>query len=138
MENKLHPIQLKNIIVKQLSFQLKNQKETTEGLSVQIGSTYAPYDPVAKSITVSLQAVAGQEDTAQFCLIVELSGVFSVNEQEFDVAKLNLWADQNAPFILFPFLREQIYGLTIRAGIPPQILSMVEVPRPEKKPVEPN
>jgi preprotein translocase subunit SecB len=39
---------------------------------------------------------------------------------------------KNAPAILFPFLREQAYALSIRCGFPPFILPLIQLPSIQK------
>ena len=48
--------------------------------------------------------------------------------KKFSVEQLPSWAKVNAPMILFPFLREQVYALTARCGYNPIILPMIHVP----------
>jgi preprotein translocase subunit SecB len=69
---------------------------------------------------------------ALFDLLVELMGVFEVvnddPESGFNVEFIKQWARENAPMILYPYVREQMYGLTSRAGYSGVILPLMELP----------
>ncbi|MEO3712380.1 hypothetical protein [Roseateles flavus] len=52
-----------------------------------------------------------------FVVEVELQGNFVVDYAKFSFENLARWAEVNAPFILLPYAREQVYGLALRAGI---------------------
>ena len=59
---------------------------------------------------------------------VVIGGVFKVDETKFAKADIDDWANRNAPFILYPYLREQAYTLTVRCGFPGIIIPLLEVP----------
>jgi len=63
---------------------------------------------------------------------IELSGEFEIDENQFDKKYINDWAMKNAPAILFPFLREQAYALSIRCGFPPFIIPLIQLPSIQK------
>lgn len=67
-----------------------------------------------------------EKDKAPFRLIVELVGVFTIGD-EFPEDKIDHFAKYNAPIILMPYIRENVYSLAIRAGID-IYLPLVQVP----------
>jgi preprotein translocase subunit SecB len=140
VENKFipHPIQIESVDVVELYIKMNEPayKDLVVNLN-QMSFTVArtEYDIENKVIMVGL--ICELEDTEEislpFNLRVELFGIFSVNEEKFDIPNINDWAERNAPFILYPYLREQIYSLTMRCGISPINIPLVEVPTFKKK-----
>lgn len=121
----LHPIQLREITVSHLSISVHDFKEAKnyEGevdLTIKIGtSDFDENDPfIAVGIKVSVAPRKSESDaSSSFEIKVELSGQFQVDFKQFKFEHLNRWAQINAPFLLMPFVREQVYGLAMRAGI---------------------
>ncbi len=72
----------------------------------------------------------GQDDGAKapFVLKVELIGLFTVDPERFPIEHVDQWARTNAPLVLYPYLREQVYGLTSRAGFNATLLPLLEIP----------
>ncbi|WP_310637537.1 protein-export chaperone SecB [Delftia acidovorans] len=121
----LHPIQLREITVSQLSIVVNdfNEAKHYEGevdLVIKVGtSDFDEKDPfIAVGIEVNVSPRKSEpEASAAFEIKVELSGQFEVNYELFKFEHLNRWAQINAPFLLMPFVREQVYGLALRAGV---------------------
>ena len=142
---KLYPVRLINLGVRELSIVANEPPDIAIGANVQdctirIGTTN--YDPENKTIQVSLVLESGtrlEEKNAPFKLRVELVGLFAVEESLFPVKHISDWATKNAPFILYPYLREHAFGLSSRCGFKPLILPLLEVPtlkiqeKPSKK-----
>jgi preprotein translocase subunit SecB len=128
-----HAIQLDNIEIRQLCFKAEpkvdGEKQPLPELITLVGKS--KYDPVAKRILVGM--MLRPKDSNNSFLIVELVGIFTVDEEKFDVKLLDNWAEKNAPFILLPYLRENAYALSVRAGIDPIILPLTEVPTSGKE-----
>jgi preprotein translocase subunit SecB len=59
---------------------------------------------------------------------VEILGRFSIDTKAFPVEHVPEWARTNAPIMLFPYLREHVYSLTLRAGFKPAVLPLITVP----------
>lgn len=130
---KQHPIQLEEVLVKELSIKLK--KPTTEEdfrIPIRVHTGHSSFDEKENAISVGLLAINDPEKKAEIDMHVEIMGIFIVSP-EFPLEHINDWAQKNAPYLLYPFLREQVYGLTVRAGIPPVILPLIEVPRRKKE-----
>lgn len=60
--------------------------------------------------------------------LVEVGGVFIVDVETFPTEKIHHFAEHNAPLIIYPYVREQVYGLSTRVGIKPMLLPLFEVP----------
>lgn len=134
-ELKLHPIQLKGIILKELSIQIKDPGKASKYKSVDstITTGFSDFNEEKNIIIVGVKCEIGSdkksvEKSAPYRIHVEIMGEFKVNLNEFPKEKLKDWAVSNAPYILFPYLREQIYSLSLRADIPPILLPLFEVP----------
>ena len=144
---KLHPIQTLSIDVVELHIRVNKRltgKEELESPPISLGVAHGEYDSNNNTIQVAVKVEIGtekEEPLLPFSLKVELVGEFEVDEGAFPVDKISDWAKRNAPYIFFPFLREQVYSLTARAGFPPLILPLLEVPtvkiEPPTKPKEP-
>lgn len=130
-----HPIQISTIIVKELSIKairLQSQYafgETDEEHALEVGVKTGEYKPDRRTIEVLIKAETPSDTKDNpYKLKVEIMGVFKVDTQRFDVSQIEHWARWNAPFILFPYLREHIYSLTLRCGYKPGIMPLMEVP----------
>ena len=93
--SKLHPIQLEEILVEELELKIRDIKKARE-----------------EDITSEFSLKTGHSNY----LKVKLHGVFSVGEN-FPSEFVNDWAEKNAPLILVPFVRENIYSLASRAKV---------------------
>ena len=128
----LHAIQLKTIEIIQLHLRVYDRASAASA-PVSLGVAPGEYDSEAHTITVAVKADIGMvkgEDMPKlpFQIRVELAGQFHVDEGKFPIEHIDNWAQDAAMYVLYPFLREHIYGLTLRAGLPLTILPMVEVP----------
>lgn len=141
MENiDLHPIQLESIAIKKLSIDVwdMNQAINYKGdLSLQIQNGHGEFNPEDSSINVAVRANLGTPipdesqkyiESAPFYIEVELFGLFIVDTKQFDVKHLPQWAKVNAPFLLMPYLREHLYGLSARANIQDIIIPLFVQP----------
>jgi Preprotein translocase subunit SecB len=132
----MHPIQLRAIFVRELHIiahvppELASELQVPE-YSLQVGNS--AFDAKQKLIGVGVNVKIGEPTPVEgnqtpYYLKAEILGQFEVDETLFPVEKLNDWASKNAPMILFPYLREQLYALTLRAGFNPLILPLFQVP----------
>ena len=130
-----HPIQLNDITVLKLNMTVNDPPVARdyEGeitLKLEIGrSEFVQNDPkVSVGLRILFDSSSSSEtnvsveqddddDQPAFSGEVELVGHFTVDYSKFKFEHLTSWAKINAPFILMPFVREQVYGLAIRAGI---------------------
>ena len=135
-KNALHPIQLKSIAIKKMNvdvWDMNTVAQYSEDVDLQIEIGRSEFDADESSINIALRLKAGtanadearqNKQLAPFYLEVELFGLFTVDTTEFQVKHIPLWAEMNAPFLLMPYLREHVYGLASRAGIPDVILPL--------------
>ena len=56
---------------------------------------------------------------------ITYAGTFDKTNTNVDAAALDIFIDINAPAIIFPFVREEIAGLTTKAGIGTVLLQPV-------------
>ena len=137
---RLHDIQLKEVKVVELFIKSKRRPVQTVGVApaqFSINSEHGDYDAKNKSIHVLTTAEAGTDDKTEtpYSIRVCIVGFFSVNDDKFDTQNIDHWAKNNAPAILYPFVREHVYALTARCGFEPAILPLVVLPTliPKKK-----
>jgi len=130
---KHHPIQLLSINVRELYIRVNYEPKDFEKEKQQPISLYTehnPYDEKNHTIKVSLRLDYGMEDKPKtpFSMRIDLFGEFIIDESKFSKEHIDDWAKKNAQFILFPYLREHAYSLSIRCGLPPAMLPLTEVP----------
>lgn len=129
-----HAIQLKHIGVKELYIRANvppSQSVDTSSIEYGLFNAYSEYFSESHMIRAGVKLEAGiaeSEEELPFAIRVEIYGDFFVDESRFDVNLIEKWADGNAPFILYPYLREHVFALTARSGFPPVLLDLVEVP----------
>jgi preprotein translocase subunit SecB len=131
-----HPIQLDSMDVISMSFErLDDESVNKDDLeSFNFYHAYNEYDQENKVFGVKIKAeVFSQKDSTEyFKIVVELAGLFTVDETKFNVEHIYSFASQNAPLILYPYLREQVYGISARAGVEMPILPLFVVPTPQQ------
>ncbi|WP_345853988.1 protein-export chaperone SecB [Shewanella algae] len=66
------------------------------------------------SVTIGLSEEGERLDDAEFWMEVIIEGIFKVNLEKFPLEKIDIWAEQNAPMILYPYARETAFSLTNR------------------------
>lgn len=122
MSEKLHPIQLKEILVKNLSMELIDPTITQKNhIQIEFGMHvgYSDFDEQDSIIMIGVKGSVKDADTQKnaFNIEVEIQGFFEVDTKLFPIDKLSDWASKNAPLILLPYLRENIYTLSTRAKL---------------------
>ncbi len=129
-----HPIQLINITVDELyikSLDREAFKDVEYSRDFTLTVSRSEYDAEDKTISVKLDMnVSPSEDglARPFEMRVSIAGHFEVDEDAFDVAHIDRFAERNAPAILIPYIREQAYSLSMRAGVEAVIFPLVQVP----------
>lgn len=130
----LHPIQLVSLNIEELYIKVKKHpqsaKLTSGSEEFNLRTGHSEYDEknhiIQVGIKLEIKEKEGQENP--FDMRVIMSGVFKVDETKFAKTNLEDWANRNAPIILYPYLREQTYALSIRCGFPGVILPLLTVP----------
>lgn len=127
-----HAIQLRDLKVLTLSLKINPEKEQDklpEFGSFRLYHGYSEFDDESQQIAVKIGIeIDSNQDDSPFDLEVELLGVFNVDLERFKEEFIEDWASKNAPLILYPYLREQVHGLTNRAGFEGLLLPLFEVP----------
>lgn len=126
----LHAIQLMAVQIVELS--IKVQVDPSElcdwSGQIQLASASSPYDQDEKTIQVRVRATVSENAENPLSLCVEVVGAFLVDESRFDRRYVEEWAQVNAPMVLYPFLREQVFSLSVRLGIQGLIVPLIEIP----------
>ncbi len=131
---KKHAIQLEALKVLELSIKANPNMEDPHGQMISetdftMETGYSEYHKDNHKIGVRISAKVGEgQDIFPFSLRVELIGIFDVDESRFPIMHIEHWAKTNAPLVLYPYLREQVYGLTNRAGFSGMLLPLFEIP----------
>ncbi len=131
---KKHAIQLEGLKVLELSIKANPNMEDPHSQKISeadftLVTGYSEYHKEEHKIGIRISAEVGvDQDISPFSLRVELIGIFEVDESRFPIMHIEHWAKTNAPLVLYPYLREQVYGLTTRAGFSGMLLPLMEVP----------
>lgn len=126
---KLHAIQLIELRVAELGIKVDLEAPRDTGLpEFTIETGRSNYDPETHQIQVRMRVVAGEGEDDVVSLRVEIHGRFEVDESSFPMDKLDHWADHNAPMVLYPYIREHVYSLTSKVGLPEGLLPLIEIP----------
>ena len=145
MEISLHPIQLQFVAVRELFIQTFYPPVPGENYVPEAGqltTSVAQFDAERKVIQISLQFKIGldhepsEEEISEiksksaqpFRIRVHLVAQFSIDTNNFPESKIQQWGKANAPALMFPFLREHVFGLTSRCSYTPLILPMIVLP----------
>lgn len=126
----LHAIQLMVVQPTELSIRVAgdpSEVENFEGV-VKLEAAHSAYDEDEKTIHVRVRAIIDEAEDVPLAMRVEIVGVFKVDESRFDRAHVLPWARTNAPMVLYPFLREQVFSLSQRVGARGFIVPLIEVP----------
>jgi preprotein translocase subunit SecB len=130
----LHAIQLASIETRELFIRI-NERTDKDLIpiykeAIEMASAHSDFNKEENTVNVGLRLSLGMEDETELpvSIRIEVIGTFTVDTDEFDEGKIEEWADKNAPFILYPFIRENGVALTTRCGLPAMILPLVQVP----------
>ena len=129
-----HAIQLSNITVDELYIKTLDResfvdKDFPRDFSLTVSRS--EYDPEEKIISVRLEMnIQPESDVVDrpYEMRIKIAGHFEVDEEKFPIEQINNFAENNAPVILIPYIREQAYSLSIRAGVDPVLFPLVQVP----------
>lgn len=133
-----HAIQLEGILVRELFIRVhpnNTYRNNEEKGHFQLETGHFNFDKEISEIDVGITIKIGKpdipegnENDTEFDLKVHLLAKFSVDQSQFPIEKIEHWAENNAPLILYPYIREHVHSLSIRAGIRPILLPLMEVP----------
>jgi preprotein translocase subunit SecB len=130
-----YPVQPTFIVVRELHFisnRPPSKSDRIDESEIKIVQTVMPFDEVTKRVQITLSAEFGFESTAQkpkppFSVKVAITGEFAIADV-FPREKIPLWANRNAAFAIFPYLREGLYYITVQGGYPPILLPLLQIP----------
>lgn len=138
-----HPIELLRVQLVRLFFasNIPPGADTVEVDPKNVLIMYMPesLDSREKHFGVRVRAVYGYpgidipEDTTDFdaipySFLVEMLGSFRVNMEEMPLETIKRFQEKGASTVLAPFLREEVFALTMRAGYQPVIMPVTLVP----------
>ncbi|WP_417561314.1 hypothetical protein [Marinomonas sp.] len=133
-----HAIQMDVIRVPELSIRVNRDSGDSVVQSVSENEFvmkfgHSEFDDESNQIGVGVIIDIGNIDASEtsefeFDLRVRVEATFSVDTKTFPVDKLDHWASFNAPLIIYPYLREEVYSLTSRALRSPKLLPLLELP----------
>lgn len=129
----LHAIQLRALKVVTLNLHAKfGVDPTTKPEGFILETAHSAYDQDDSTIHVKVRVQVGDEGedggAGPYSLEVELLGVFSVDASRFPLDQVEHWAENNAPMILYPYIREHATSMAIRGGFNPVLLPLLEMP----------
>jgi len=102
---------------------------------IKLSVSHDKYDEENKIICVSMEAQIGEDNEEcgmPLFLNIVLTGIFRVNEDNFEKKYIKDFAKDNVPYILLPYMREHLYALSVRCGINPITLPLSQVPTSKK------
>jgi preprotein translocase subunit SecB len=120
----LHPVQLVFISIRELHFRAKRPLDPRSppdyGGQFKFNHHHSDFKGEFKQIQVSFQVEMGSPETPNewFELRVDIVGQFEVDTSKLPAEKVPQWAANAAPFVLYPFVRQHVYDLTLRGGCP--------------------
>lgn len=132
---KTHAIQLAGIKVLELSIVVNPGVDASRTKTFDDSGSFSwiighsDYDKEDREIVVrAIINIGEEEDESPFKLKIAMAGIFEVDDSRFPLIHLTHWAENNAPLILYPYLRELAYSLTTRAGFPGVMLPLLQIP----------
>lgn len=138
-----HNVQLVSLDVKELSIisladNIQEKKDISSNIEGSFQTGQSIFDKEKNNIVAGIKFEINPEkekEKAIFSLTVEIRGVFKFQEEQdkVDADELGQWMELNSIYLLFPYLREQVYSLTQRAGFNPTILPLIAVPGTPKE-----
>jgi preprotein translocase subunit SecB len=130
-----HAIQLVDLTVDEISFKRLlwgDDKDYPHDFSLTVSRS--DYDPEEKTISVRLEmAVSPNHDDdgnpdRPFEMRIMIAGHFEVDDAAFPIDKVHHWAENNAPVILIPYMREHAFSVSLRGGVTPVLFPLIQVP----------
>ena len=120
--------QIEKVYVKDLSLEIPNApqiftEQVQPQLDVQMGTEISNFAEGLYEVTVSATVTAKAAERTIFLAEAVQAGIFSV--RNVPQQELEPLLGIGCPTIVFPYLRETISDLVVRAGFPPVLLSPV-------------
>ncbi|RLC21342.1 MAG: hypothetical protein DRI57_02555 [Deltaproteobacteria bacterium] len=127
------PMHLKSVNVAELFVKVNEIPDDPAKIvhqEMNIFHAHSGYDQERRTIRVGLLLESGMEKERKtaYSMRIELFGEFEADESGLQKQHIESWAGRSAPFILCPFLREHAFALTVRCGLSPAILPLMQLP----------
>jgi len=121
-------LQIEKLYVKDASVELPNApqvftQQVQPEVEVQINTAAAPFAEGYFEVTVAATVTARGGERVLFLVEVAQAGIFSL--RNVPPEQIEALLGIACPQILFPYLREAVSDLTVRAGFPPVLLAPV-------------
>lgn len=124
-----HAIQLVELRVVELGLKVDlSYPRDAELGSFTIETGRSNYDREKRQIVVMMKIESGSDESSPLKIVAELHGRFEIDESRFNVKYVEDWAEKNAPLILYPYIRENVYSLTAKSGYAEALLPLLEIP----------
>jgi preprotein translocase subunit SecB len=119
---------IEKLYVKDLSLEIPNapqifMERTPPQIGIEIGNTASKLDEGVYEVVLTITVTAKIEDKTAFLIQVSQAGIFQVRNMPED--NLEIVFSINCPNILFPYAREVVSDLSVRAGFLPVVLSPI-------------
>ena len=127
-EDKQPGFGIEKIYVKDLSLEIPNapqiftQRETPQ-LSVELSNAANQLDEGVFEVAITVTVTSKLEDKTVFLGEVAQAGIFQV--RNIPLENLDMILGVTCPNILFPYARETVSDVVIRAGFPPVLLNPI-------------
>ena len=127
-EDKQPGFGIEKIYVKDLSLEIPNapqiftQRETPQ-LSVELSNAANQLDEGVFEVAITVTVTSKLEDKTVFLVEVAQACIFQV--RNIPVENLDMILGVTCPNILFPYARETVSDVVIRAGFPPVLLNPI-------------
>lgn len=128
---KHHAIQLVAFQTTELRIQVTGDLSKLDNFgqcAATLESSHTAYNDEEKTIQVRLRSVVTESEDMPLSLHVEVIGLFKVDETMFNRTFVEDWAKTNAPYILYPYVREHVFGLATRIGVKGLLMPLLEIP----------
>jgi len=127
-ENKATEFAIQRIYVKDLSVEVPRspfifQQEWKPAIDVQLNAVTQKLAPDVYEVKLSITVTAKLKEEVAFLVEAHQAGIFSITNLP-DV-QLNRMLGSYCPNVLFPFARELVSDLIVRAGFPPLYLAPI-------------
>lgn len=119
---------IEKIYVKDMSLEIPNapqvfiQRETPQ-VGIELSNSATMLEEGVFEVTVTVTVTSKIEDKTVFLIEVAQAGIFQI--RNVPAENLEIIASVTCPNILFPYARETVSDLSVRAGFPPVLLNPI-------------
>lgn len=119
---------IEKIYVKDMSLEIPNapqifiQRETPQ-IGIELSNAATMLEEGVFEVTITVTVTSKIEDKTVFLIEVAQAGIFQI--RNVPAENLEIIASVTCPNILFPYARETVSDLSVRAGFPPVLLNPI-------------